>query len=87
MLYWPYKWWGGGIGGGGWLIFNREGDRGWVLSCRFCFVLFFFTCAFVLFSLMSSVPFFNLLELGRCCVSFFVFYFFSLFLVHLSRSY
>ena len=32
-----------------------RGDRGWVLSCSFCF---YFTCAVVVCSLMSSVPLF-----------------------------
>ena len=34
------------------------GDRGWVLSCSLFFLfVYFFTCVFVLCSLMSSVPF------------------------------
>ena len=93
-LYCYYKWWGDGIDGA-WLNYNRmwEGDRGWVLSCSFCFCLFgffccfFFTCAFLLCSLMSSVPCLKWLEHDSCCDYFFVLYLFSLSLIPLTRSY
>ena len=81
---------GDGIGGV-WLIYNRvwEGDRGWILSCSFyfCFVFCFFICAFVLCSLVSPVPFLSdYIMIAVVSVSLF-FYFFSLFLVPLTRSY
>ena len=53
-FYCYYKRWENGIGGG-WLIYNKmwEGDRGWVLSCRFCFWCVF---SLVLLSFVLACP-------------------------------
>ena len=69
----------------GWMIYNRvlwEGDRRWVLTCSFFSLVFL---SFVLSCPLSL--FFKLLEHDSCCFSLFVFYFFSLPLVPLNRSY
>ena len=66
---------------------DMKGDRGWVLSCSFCFC--FLSLMLLLFVL--SCPLFlcfKRLEHDSCCVCFFVFFvFFSLSLVSLTRSY
>ena len=66
-----YKWWGGGDGiDGGWLFYKWVCEEG--QGTGIILLLFFFTCAFLLYSLMSSVPFLS----DSCCVSFFVVVFF-----------
>ena len=51
------------------------------------YLIVVFTCAFVFCSLMSSVSFFMWLEHDSCCVSFCVYYLFSLSPVPLTGSY
>ena len=94
ILYWLYcyyKWWRDAIGGW-WLINNRVfwgGDRGWELSCNFSFC-FFFSLVLLSFVVAAALSVFKWLEHDSCRVCFFVslsFYFFSLSLVHLTRSY
>ena len=50
------------------------------------YLIVFFICAFVFWSLMSCL-FFKWVEHDSCCVCFFVYYLFSLSLVPLTRSY
>ena len=70
------------------LLLQMVGDglgRGWLIPFSFCFV-FFPLCVCPLF-FHVLYPFFKWLEHDSCCVCFFVFYFFSLSLVPLTRSY
>ena len=50
------------------------------------YLIVFFICAFVFWSLMSCL-FFKCVEHDSCCVCFFVYYLFSLSPVPLTRSY
>ena len=89
--YCNYKWWGDVIGEGGWwwLLYNRVWEEGqWV-----GIILQFFCFSSILLVLLSFVLLcpqylcFKWLEHDRCCVCFFGFYFFSLSLAPLARSY
>ena len=81
-LYCYYEWWGHGIGGV-WLIHIKV----WVGSQGLAIISYFvFICAYVFWSLVSCL-FFKWVEHDSCCVCFFVYYLFSLFLVPLTRSY
>ena len=76
-----YKWWWDGIDGGGWFISGCGwGDRG-----GYYLIVFFFTCAFVLFSHVLSL--FKWVDHDSCCVCFFVYYLFSFSPASLTRSY
>ena len=86
-LYYYYKWWEDGIGGGvgAWFIRRWEwGGRRWVWSYSCC--CFFYLCFCLLFSLVLCL-FFKWLECDSCCVCCFVYYLISLSLVALTRSY
>ena len=81
-LYCYYKWWGDGIGGGGWLILGCE----WGQGVSFILELLFFSFAFIFCCLTFSVTLFRWLEHDGCCVIFFVFPLCSLCLVAVTRS-
>ena len=75
----------------GWMIYNRvwEGRQevGIIVQFLFLFLWVFFTCAFVLCSLVSSIPFLSDQSMIAVASVSLFFYFFSLSLVPLTRSY
>ena len=69
-----------------WMMGDGIGRGDWFISGGGYYLIVFFICAFVFWSLMSCL-FFKWVKYDSCCVCFFVYYLFSLSLVPLTRSY